>query len=80
MPGEILKELGDVLDPGEAIVAVLIEHVWASVVADAVARSGGRALADEVVPTGDIADLGRQVLAISSRWHGRSAAPGGPDC
>jgi hypothetical protein len=80
VPPDLLRELGDVLEPGEAIIAVLVEHVWASVLADAVARSNGRALADELVPAGDVADFGHHVQAISARWRHDPAAPAGADC
>jgi hypothetical protein len=79
VPAELLRELGDVLEPGEAIIAVLVEHVWASVLADAVARSNGRALADELVPAGDVADFGGHVRAISAQWRD-PAARAGADC
>jgi hypothetical protein len=80
VPTEILEELGAVLAPGEAIVAVLVEHVWATALADAVARSGGRALADELVTNCDAADFGRQVLAVSARRGRGPGAPAGQDC
>jgi hypothetical protein len=80
VPGEILSELGAHLEPGEAIVALLVEHVWAAALAEAVARSGGHTLADETTGAGESADLGRRVLAISSRRRDRPAAPAGRDC
>jgi hypothetical protein len=64
---EALEELGGMLEPGDAIVAVLVEHTWAAVLADAVARSGGSALADEISSAGDTAAFERQVLAVARR-------------
>jgi hypothetical protein len=80
VPAEALAELGDMLEPGEAIVAVLVEHAWASVLAEAVARSDGRSLADQFVPSGDVGDFGRRVLEISARWDRGPAARAGRDC
>jgi hypothetical protein len=45
--GPALQELTDGLGPGEAVAAVLVEHRWAATLDDAVARTGGRGLADE---------------------------------
>jgi hypothetical protein len=39
---ERIKRLGAALGPGEALLAVLLEHVWAAALADAVARVGGQ--------------------------------------
>jgi hypothetical protein len=74
VPAEILEELGTRIGPGEAIAAVLVEHVWAAALADAVARTGGREIADEMVTTGDAADFGRRVLELSASRSGGSAA------
>jgi hypothetical protein len=79
VPPEVVEELGAMLEPGDAIVAVLIEHRWAAVLVDAAAQSGGRALADELVPAGDAAEFGRQVLAASARWRRGPGAPAGED-
>jgi len=77
---EFLAELGALIEPGEAMVAVLVEHSWAAALADAVAWSGGRELADELVPAADADAFDRNVLAVSSRWKADPAAPAGRDC
>jgi hypothetical protein len=43
-------ERGAALAPGEAIAAVLVEHVWARALEDAVAHSGGTPLTNELIP------------------------------
>lgn len=47
--GEMLRELAKSLDPGTAVAAVLIEHLWAQGLDDAVARTGGTEVANEFV-------------------------------
>jgi hypothetical protein len=39
--GDALAGLGEQLEAGRALVAVVVEHRWAEVLADAVARTGG---------------------------------------
>ena len=77
---EFLAELGALIEPGEAMVAVLVEHSWAAALAEAVAWSGGRELADELIPAADADAFGRKVLAVSSQWKRDPAAPAGRDC
>jgi hypothetical protein len=49
MPGAAVEQLGSTLDPGCAIAAVLVEHVWAEALEDAVSRTGGTLLTGEFV-------------------------------
>jgi hypothetical protein len=49
MSGAAVEQLGSALKPGAAIAAVLVEHVWAEALQDAVSRTGGTALAGEFV-------------------------------
>ena len=49
IPGAAVEQLAGTLDPGTAIAAVLVEHVWAEALEDAVSRTGGTALASEFV-------------------------------
>jgi hypothetical protein len=60
-----LEELGAEIAPGEAMVAVLVEHRWATALEDAVARSGGRPLAVESARGGPELDLGECALAAA---------------
>jgi hypothetical protein len=70
MPGAELRELGEALEPGAAFAAVLVEYSWATVVADAVRRTGGREVASELVGSrtlaAHVADL-RSVAGDSAR-------------
>jgi hypothetical protein len=51
LSGESVEALGSALEPGSAVAAVLLRHVWADALHDAVARTGGTSLADEFVDT-----------------------------
>jgi hypothetical protein len=77
---DTLKELGADLAPGEAIVAVLVEHSWAAVLADGVARSGGHCLADELVEADDSAGFESRVTEITSRWKRDRVPSAARDC
>jgi hypothetical protein len=44
-----VEKLAGTLEPGAALAAVLVEHVWAGALEDAVSRTGGTALASEFV-------------------------------
>jgi hypothetical protein len=46
---DALSRLAAALPQGGALAAVLVEHVWASAVDDAVARAGGAGVLDELV-------------------------------
>ena len=69
IPGETVRELGHALGPGGAVAAVLVEHVWAAALEDAVSRSGGAALVNELVDTDTLAGLTPDLLA-AARWAG----------
>lgn len=45
------------LEPGEAVVALLVEHRWHAALDEAAGRAGGRPAADRLVGTGDLATL-----------------------
>ncbi len=47
--GDGLRALARALEPGAALAAVLVQHLWAEVLEDAVSRSGGMSLLDEFV-------------------------------
>jgi hypothetical protein len=55
--GDAVQDLGDALAPGEAIAFVLVEHVWARALEDAVARVGGTQVASEFVDATALAEL-----------------------
>ena len=49
MHDETVRSLAARLEPGSAVAAVLVDHVWASALADAVERTGGTLRRDEIV-------------------------------
>jgi hypothetical protein len=64
---DTLRELGSALEPGAAIVAMLVDHAWARALEDAVSRTGGTALAREFVDAKRLAELGPDLLAAVAR-------------
>jgi hypothetical protein len=57
-------DLGKSLEPGSALAVVLVEHVWARGLDDAVARLGGSTLASEFVDAATLSELAPDVLRI----------------
>ena len=55
---QLLRDLGTTLEPGTALAAVLVEHVWARALGDAVSRLGGRPLVSEFVDATKLSELG----------------------
>lgn len=72
VPAESVKKLGNTLEPGAAIAAVLVEHKWARALDDAVSRTGGTPLASEFVDGAALADLAPELLAAARRGGGSS--------
>lgn len=64
---EALRELAKTLEPGAAMVAVLVEHKWAGALEDAVARTGGTPLTNAFVDTTALAELTSDLLAAAQR-------------
>jgi hypothetical protein len=60
---EKLRELGNALEPGAAMAAVLVEHVWARAFEDAASRTGGTPLSSTFVDTTTLAELAPDLLA-----------------
>jgi hypothetical protein len=58
----LLRDLGAALQPGAAMAAVLVEHVWSRALEDAVSRVGGRALASEFVDAAKLSELAEDLL------------------
>jgi hypothetical protein len=67
VPADAVRELGQGLEPGAALVAVLVEHVWARALADAVSRIGGTPLANRFADATELADLSAELLAAGAR-------------
>ena len=53
----LLRDLGTTLEPGAALVAVLVEHAWAKALGDAVSRLSGRSLVSEFVDAAKLSEL-----------------------
>lgn len=66
VPGDTLRELGEELEPGAAVAAVLVEHVWAKALEEAVSRIGGTPLASEFVDATGLAELAARLRAAMS--------------
>ena len=67
VPAETLHQLKDTLEPGAAMVALLLEHEWAQALDDAVARTAGTPLANEFVDSKTLADLAPDLLAAAGQ-------------
>ena len=63
----VLERLGQALEPGAAVAAVLVEHVWVRRLDDAVARIGGRPLASDLVDAAALGELSADLLAAAAR-------------
>ena len=59
---ELLRDLGGSLQPGSALAAVLVEHVWSRALEDAVSRVGGKTVASEFVDASRLSELGDELL------------------
>ena len=57
-------DLGKTLEPGAALAVLLVEHVWAGAIENAVADLGGRALASEFVDAAKLSELSPDLLRI----------------
>jgi hypothetical protein len=65
--GETLRELEKTLEPGAAMAALLVEHVWARALEDAVARTGGTPLASEFIGATALWELASDLLTAARR-------------
>ena len=59
------NDLGKTLEPGAALAVLLVEHVWARGLDDAVARLGGSTLASEYVDAATLSELAPDLLRIA---------------
>ena len=58
-----LQRLGASLAPGGAVAAILVEHVWARALGDAVAASGGTAVLDRFIGGAELVALTDELAA-----------------
>ena len=61
---QLLRDLGESLEPGAAVVAVLVEHVWIRALEDAVSRVGGKALSTDFVEAATLPELAPDLLGM----------------
>jgi hypothetical protein len=66
VPAATLRQLKETLEPGAAMVAVLLEHAWARALEDAVARTNGTPVANEFVDATALADVAPDLLAAAT--------------
>jgi hypothetical protein len=67
-PAGTLRRLGEDLEPGAAVAALLVEHVWMRALGDAVSHTGGTQLASELVEATAFADLNPdRIVAAATR-------------
>lgn len=64
-----LRLLAETLPPGSAVAAVLVEHVWAHALDDAVARTGGAELLSRFVRGTELPEFSSE-LAATVAGHG----------
>jgi hypothetical protein len=67
---ELIERLTALLAPGEAAAAMLIDHEWARVLADAVDRMGGSQVTNAFVERTSLATLAAEVLAAARQGSG----------
>jgi hypothetical protein len=67
--GGLVRELAATLDPECAVVGVVVEHTWAQVVADAVARTGGAPFVGELLAPAEVGAAWARLPSELSRAH-----------
>jgi hypothetical protein len=67
VPGATVREVADALEPGGALVAVLVEHGGAEGLDEAVARAGGSLLVHADVDATRLADVPAQLRTAAAR-------------
>lgn len=63
--GEGVQLIGERLGEGEAFAVVLVEHVWAAALEDAVARTGGTEVAAEFVDADGLGEIGVRLTELA---------------
>jgi hypothetical protein len=64
-PAELIGALGQTLEPGDALAALLVRHEWAHTLEDAVARTGGKELTNRFVDSSLIAEIAPELLGAA---------------
>jgi len=63
VPGEVVRALGETLEAGAALAAVLVQHAWADALEDAVWRTSGTPVASKFVDAASLAEVTPDLLA-----------------
>ena len=63
--GAEILALAERIEPGGALLALIIEHVWLATLGDAVSRAGGTAVAGEAVYADSIAALLPRIAEVA---------------
>ena len=63
---DLIAALAATLEPGHALAAVLVGHEWARAVADAVDRTGGSALINDIVGPTSLTELGPALIEAAT--------------
>jgi hypothetical protein len=58
IPAAVVRDLADKLEPGCAIAAVLVDHVWRRTLDDAVSRTGGTVMVSQFTDATTLSQLG----------------------
>jgi hypothetical protein len=67
LPAEQIRALGEALEPGAAVVALLVEHAWAQSLEDAVSRTGGVSIDNQFVDATSLSELAPALLEAVAR-------------
>jgi hypothetical protein len=62
---DLVERLGQRVEPGAAIAAVLVEHAWATTLGEAVARLEGTEAVSTFVEAEQLSDVAEPVLAAA---------------
>ena len=61
-----IEHIADQVPPGDTVALVLIEHLWAQPLAEAISRANGTVIAQTYIP-GELVDQVRELLQASTR-------------
>lgn len=71
---EAIRELAGTLQPGEAVAAVLVEHVWARAMQDALMRTGGTWSGGEFVDATELRQVADELITAALSRERRAAS------
>jgi hypothetical protein len=72
---EAIRELESMLQPGEAFAGVLVEHIWARTMQDALRRTGGTLLGGEFVDATELRHIADELISAARRRSDTPRAP-----